>query len=239
MDMSFSPLPPIATRVDACADALRTAILGGRFPAGQRLPAERVLASQFGVTRVTLRGALARLAARGLVSAHQGRGTVVCDYQASGGPDLIGALIAAAPVKGPIYRDLLAVRRALAGVVLERLAASTSDLDPIHRAIDDFADAVESSDMEAMASADLAVLRALLDATDSAVLRLCLNPILRVLQGAPDLRAAIYRNPSENLAGWRALAAWLQSPEEGSVAMLQSLLAARDRETLAAFEPSR
>jgi len=237
--MSFSPLPPIATRVDACADALRTAILGGRFPAGQRLPAERELASQFGVTRVTLRGALARLAARGLVHAHQGRGTVVCDYQASGGPDLIGALMATASVKGPIYRDLLAVRRALAGVVLERLAATTPSLEAIHHAIEDFADAVESSDVEAMAAADLAVLRALLDATDSAVLRLCLNPILRVLQGAPDLRAAIYRNPAENLAGWRALAVWLQHPDEGSVAVLQSLLAARDRETLAALEPSR
>ena len=124
----LQPLPPISTRVDACADQLSAAILEGRFPAGSRLPPERALAETLNVTRITLRSALARLSARGLVSAHQGRGTTVRDFRHMGGPALIGRLLGDAQhPQGRIVRDLLAVRRALAGVVLERLAGRQRD----------------------------------------------------------------------------------------------------------------
>lgn len=49
----------------------------GRFGADRRLPPERELCLQFGVSRSTLRKALDHLEARGLVSRHVGRGTFV------------------------------------------------------------------------------------------------------------------------------------------------------------------
>jgi GntR family transcriptional regulator len=49
----------------------------GRIAAGEALPPERELADQLGVSRATLRRALADLAAAGLVERHQGRGTFV------------------------------------------------------------------------------------------------------------------------------------------------------------------
>lgn len=51
----------------------------GVFPAGERLPAERELAERLGVSRATLREALAELQAAGFVSVQRGRygGTVV------------------------------------------------------------------------------------------------------------------------------------------------------------------
>jgi GntR family transcriptional regulator len=54
-------------------DALRR----GVFSPGSRLPAERVLASQFGVSRVTLRNALNRLADEGLLESVLGSGWFV------------------------------------------------------------------------------------------------------------------------------------------------------------------
>jgi len=223
----------MSTRVDACESHLRAAILDGSFAPGSRLPAERDLAARFGVTRPTLRGALARLAARGLVRAHQGRGTTVCDFQQSGGPDLIGELLSKAADRAGIARDLLAVRRALAGVVLERIAEVRPDPTPIRDAATAFAEEVEhGAEPEALADADVRMLRALLAATGSPVFQLCLNPILQVLGGSAPLRTALYRHPQQNALGWQLLAAWVEDPDPAQVPLLVAALAERDQDTL-------
>jgi DNA-binding FadR family transcriptional regulator len=227
-------LPPIATRVDACADQLSAAILDGRFAPGSRLPSERALAKTLDVTRITLRSALARLSARGLVSAHQGRGTTVRDFRRMGGPALIGRLLGdARQPQREIVRDLLAVRRALAGVVLERLAEAQFDATEVVKAIDAFVQAVENGqDSTVLAQADVEILRAMLDATDSVVLQLCLNPILSVLRTSPRLRAALYRAPLDNAQGWLAAKMWIQSTDPALVPALLALLAERDEDTV-------
>ena len=62
---------------------LRERIASGDLPAGQRLPSEPVLAAEQGVSRVTLRRALDRLAEEGLVSRRVGAGTFVIDSMLS------------------------------------------------------------------------------------------------------------------------------------------------------------
>lgn len=52
-------------------------ICGGELPAGARIPSERELAAGLGVSRMTVRHALASLAGRGLVERGVGRGTFV------------------------------------------------------------------------------------------------------------------------------------------------------------------
>lgn len=59
------------------ADALRSEIAGGRFEPGSRLPAERLLAEQYGASRMTTRRALAVLEADGLIRVEHGNGTFV------------------------------------------------------------------------------------------------------------------------------------------------------------------
>ncbi len=59
------------------AHELLVLILSGGFEAGDRLPAERTLAAEFGVSRPTVRQAVGVLAARGLVEARIGSGTFV------------------------------------------------------------------------------------------------------------------------------------------------------------------
>jgi DNA-binding transcriptional MocR family regulator len=52
-------------------------VRSGRLRVGHRLPAERDLATQLGVSRTTVTGAYQELEARGLVRGHVGRGTIV------------------------------------------------------------------------------------------------------------------------------------------------------------------
>jgi len=58
-------------------EALRQAILAGRFPAGFRLPATRTLSADLGVGRNTVIAAYEQLAAEGYVDARTGAGTEV------------------------------------------------------------------------------------------------------------------------------------------------------------------
>lgn len=62
---------------EGVATALRQDIAEGRAPLGDRLPSEADLARRFGVNRHTVREALARLAADGLVFSRRGAGHFV------------------------------------------------------------------------------------------------------------------------------------------------------------------
>lgn len=88
-------------------------ILSGRLAIGERLPSERALAEQLGVSRPTVHEGLVELAARGLVTIQPRVGTVVNDYRRQGSLALLSSLLS--------YRDgnlapdlllgLLALRR--------------------------------------------------------------------------------------------------------------------------------
>jgi GntR family transcriptional regulator len=59
------------------ADQLRDAIARGEFPAGAKLPSERVLMERYQTSRVTVRQAIAVLGAEGLINVEHGRGVFV------------------------------------------------------------------------------------------------------------------------------------------------------------------
>ncbi len=59
---------------EACVEQLGTAIRLGVFPRGSALPTERDLATRLGVSRATLREAIAALRAAGMVETKRGRG---------------------------------------------------------------------------------------------------------------------------------------------------------------------
>lgn len=64
------------------AAMIRDWIAGGTYQPGARLPSERQLIEQTGMSRTTLRLVLSRLEGEGLVRAEQGRGYFVCDQAA-------------------------------------------------------------------------------------------------------------------------------------------------------------
>ena len=59
-------------------DGLERAIQAGELKDGERLPSERQLAAQLGLSRTTVVSSYRELESRGLVRSHVGRGTFVC-----------------------------------------------------------------------------------------------------------------------------------------------------------------
>ena len=230
------------TTANTCFSTLRREILSGHYAPGDRLPPERRLADDMGVGRVTVRSALTRLASANLLQVRQGSGYVVQDYRRAGGPDLLGDVVAIAAESGAfsdVARDLLHVRRHLASAVLERLQErplSVDDRARLTRAVDAMEAAV-SEDLETIIHRDLDILAVLLDATGSPVLGLCINPISSVLLALPELGAAMYAKPMENVRAWRALSAALSSTVPLDVPGWTTLLEARDEQTLRGVAP--
>lgn len=75
-----APREKLSTRV---ASVLRSRLIAGDIPPGQKLPTEMQLTEQFGVSRTVVREAIATLAADGMVESRQGAGVFVVNHPAS------------------------------------------------------------------------------------------------------------------------------------------------------------
>ncbi|TAM66542.1 MAG: FadR family transcriptional regulator [Microbacteriaceae bacterium] len=123
---------------------LLAAISSGDYPPGTLLPSERVLCEMFGVSRVSIREALAGLAATGLIDIQQGKGAFVRPRVADEYAGPFGLYI-------EMHRDelseLLRVRGALDGLAASEAAvhASAKARASLTRAHDDFKAAVLAS----------------------------------------------------------------------------------------------
>jgi hypothetical protein len=105
-------------------------------------------------------------------------------------------------------------------------------------AVDALARALETSEpLETVAALDVAVIAAILEATGSAVLQLCTNPIAAILAGAPRLRDAIYADADQSVLAWRALLTWLDAPDDAGLELVLAAMEARDALTLARLAP--
>ncbi|QJQ96808.1 MULTISPECIES: GntR family transcriptional regulator [Halomonadaceae] len=110
--MAYQPVrqPRIA---DVITERLEAMILEGSLKPGQRLPPERELAERFGVSRPSLREAIQKLAARGLVSSRQGGGTYVSSELNTRHGDPLLEMLAR---HGEFHLDLLEFRDAMEGI---------------------------------------------------------------------------------------------------------------------------
>ncbi|ARS52574.1 GntR family transcriptional regulator [Kushneria konosiri] len=97
---------------DGIVEQLQSMILEGTLKPGERLPAERALAEQFGVSRPSLREAIQRLTANGLLSSRQGGGTYVTPSLGATFSDPLLLLLENSP---DAQRDLLEFRHTLEG----------------------------------------------------------------------------------------------------------------------------
>lgn len=93
MTLPIEPLQ-VNSLKSACVARLEELILSGELKAGERLPAERDLATRLGVSRPVLHEALVDLAAKGLVTINPRRGVAVNDFRKSGSMAILSSLLA-------------------------------------------------------------------------------------------------------------------------------------------------
>lgn len=114
---------------DVIMQQLEARIIDGTYAAGERLPAERELAKQLDVSRPSLREAIQKLEAKGLVTRRQGGGTFVSGALHQQVTDPLFALLAQNP---EAHYDLLEFRHALEGVSAYYAAMRGTDADRAH-----------------------------------------------------------------------------------------------------------
>ena len=101
-------------------------ILRGILRPGERLPSERDLSERLGVSRPSLREALADLQLRGLLTSRAGAGVFVADVLGSAFSDALVQLFA---THDEAVFDYIAFRRDMEGLAAERAARLASDID--------------------------------------------------------------------------------------------------------------
>ncbi|MBR0568774.1 GntR family transcriptional regulator [Azoarcus sp. L1K30] len=97
---------------DDIVERLEAMILEGTLGAGERLPAERALAETFGVSRPSVREAIQKMSARGLLNSRHGGGTFVADTLGSSFRDPLLTLLENHP---EAQNDLIEFRHTLEG----------------------------------------------------------------------------------------------------------------------------
>lgn len=189
-----------ASAVDAVAEQLRARILSGSMVPGAKLPPERDLAVQLKVNRLTLRAALARLEALGLVATQHGVGTVVRDFRQHGGIESLPRLIAVLRQRDPRayiahVRDVFELRRTIAteAVALAAERRTDEDLARLHALAEAQLD--RTGDVFAFARGDVEFARAVVRAGRNLALELLLNTVARFPDEDPVLTRAMYLRP--------------------------------------------
>jgi GntR family transcriptional regulator, transcriptional repressor for pyruvate dehydrogenase complex len=115
---------------EAIVQQLQSLILGGKLPAGSRLPSERAMMTEFNVSRPTVREALRVAESMGLISVRPGDpgGAKVLANPSIGLSRVFDSLVQAGSAGGP---DLLEVRIALDSAAAALAAQSPGRLEPV------------------------------------------------------------------------------------------------------------
>jgi len=172
-----------ARAFEEIADQIRNELAEGRLQVGSRLPAERALAEQFGVSRNTLREALRSLEHAGLIRLQKGAsgGAFICEGSgeaiASGLLDMyhLGSIQPAQLTEARIWLESVIVREACA-------RATKEDIEALHQNIKLAEEASERGDFGARAEHHLDFHRILARMTGNPIMVIVMNGVLDVLR---------------------------------------------------------
>lgn len=182
------------------AEKIQQFIIQGQLRPGDRLPPERELGEQLGVSRTVIREATKQLQERGLVKVLTGSGTFVSKIEPAAISQSIGLLMWG---HGHAFHDLLEIRKMLeveiAGHAAER--ATDEDVQQLDGALEQMTAGLrdvhrDAAGLEKFVQADLLFHQILARASKNSLLPLLLSPITDLLlefsrqasslQGAPE-----------------------------------------------------
>jgi DNA-binding FadR family transcriptional regulator len=225
----------------AAAETIRWRILSGMHRPGESLPGERELSEELGISRLTLRSALAHLENEGLVRAVHGSGTRVLDYRESGGVELLArlaklALTGAIPGGLDVFGSLLELRRAVA-IEAVGLAAERATPEELRTMRDHVAMQEKLvGDPHAFMIADLAFARLMVRATKNLGIELLFNTVSRSIEEMPGIELAFSLHAPNTVKIYRRLLDRMEAREGGRLRMTAARLLGRlDRTTMDAL----
>lgn len=166
---------------DVITDSIEQMILEGSLKPGQRLPPERELAAQFEVSRPSVREAIQKLEAKGLVVRRQGGGNFVAANLGSSFTEPLFELINAHPES---QYDLLEFRHALEGVsaYYAALRGTDADREIIVKRYNDWLHYHEIKDSENEARADAEFHLSIAEAAHNVVLLHTMRALFTLLK---------------------------------------------------------
>jgi GntR family transcriptional repressor for pyruvate dehydrogenase complex len=193
----FTQVEREPTLPDKVTRLLLDRVMNGTLPSGTKLPSERELADQLGVSRTVVREAVRTLQAKGVLDVRSGGGARIAELDAS----LVGEpmklyIRASGALGGGAYDDLNEVRHTLEVrlAVLACAAATDDDLDRLRAAHAAFVAGV--GDVETASRCDVAFHRTIAEITHNRLYVVLLDAIGDVLL---DIRRSALRAP-ENTA---------------------------------------
>ena len=174
--------PPVTRIADSIATAIERRILEGSLKPGDRLPAERELALDMGVSRPSLREALQRLVSKGLLTTRHGGGTFVTDRLEAPFVDPWQEMLDGHPT---LQRDLLEFRHMLEAQAAQLAATRATDADLVrigaaHQALEA---AYARDDLPAAIDADVSFHQAVAEASHNVMIGHLSSSLFRVIQG--------------------------------------------------------
>ena len=171
-------------------DQIEQRILAGELRADDRLPAERDLALQFGVSRTAVREAVKTLRQKGLLEIQPGRGTFVTNRTARAARTSLGLMMKLGDTADS--RNLTEVREILEPEIaaLAATRATEDDLATMRQAIATMDAALH--DVDTFIEADLNFHLALARATQNGLIPTLIDPIVALLR---EHRKRVFNTP--------------------------------------------
>lgn len=212
-------------RVIGVMRRMETSLLDGTWPPGSRLPAERVLAAQYEVSRNTVREAIQRLAARGLLQSRRSAGVFATDQLRAGISSPWGQLAADHPA---LRSDIIEFRRVLEGATayFAALRAGPDDIERISGLMREIERSHACDDEQSEATADARLHDAIARASHNTMFLHLHTSVLGMLRehitiGGTELRRHGRESSDQLLIQHRTLsdAICARRPEEARTAM--------------------
>lgn len=159
-------------------EQLTKAIHLGAYSTGGRLPPERVIAEQMGVSRPSVREALSALQLAGILESRPGDGTYVVKVPERGEAVISFLEQQESPVEAVEARRIL--ERAIVQAAAERMRPQT--VAGISRALDAMQEAAQRRDYEAFTAANGPFHLAIIRAIGNDLLERAISPLIDVMQ---------------------------------------------------------
>jgi GntR family transcriptional repressor for pyruvate dehydrogenase complex len=204
--------------VQSIQDQIRTLIAEGQLPPGSKLPAEKELMAQLGVSRPTLREALRTMVGEGLLEVRPGRGTYVREPTSAAAihAGVVSLLLASEDIE-----EIQEVRKILEPEVAARVAvrATEEDFADLDAILEEMAIAVEEN--TSLFEVAWAFHRRLPEAAGNAAMAKIVDIIYEMIRASEQPLYDRYFDPAQELREHRDLlrVLRLREPEKARAAM--------------------